>query len=193
MSDTSILIVEDEAIVAADLASKLSGLGYQVVGTVADGEGAIALADQLRPQLVLMDVALKGQLDGIETAAMIRRDHDIPVVYLTAYSDRTTLDRAKRTGPFGYVLKPFDEQDLATQIEMALYRHQADRQLREQREWLRVTLHSIGDAVIATDAESRITFMNPVAETLTGWKAQEATRSLSRVSFESSTSRRGNR
>ena len=98
----------------------------------------------------------------------------MPVVYLTAHSDPATLARAKLTGPFGYILKPFEERELATQIEMALYRHQADRQLRQQREWLRVTLTSIGDAVIATDADGRVTFVNPVAESLTGWKAEEA-------------------
>ena len=113
-------------------------------------------------------------MDGIDAAEAIRRGHDVPVIYLTAHSDPATLVRAKISGPFGYVLKPFDERDLATQIEMAIYRHQADRQLRQQREWLRVTLTSIGDAVLATDAEARITFLNPVAESLTGWKAEEA-------------------
>ena len=113
-------------------------------------------------------------MDGIEAAEAIRCRHDVPVIYLTAHSDAATLARAKLTGPFGYILKPFDERDLATQIELALYKHQADRELREQREWLRVTLMSIGDAVIATDAAGRITFVNPVAESLTGWKAEEA-------------------
>jgi PAS domain S-box-containing protein len=178
MIKTSILIVEDEAIVAADLTAKLKRLGYEVVGTAAQGEAAVDMADRLRPHLVLMDIHLEGPTDGIAAAQEIQRQHSVPVIYLTAHSDAATLARAKLTGPFGYILKPFDERDLATQIELAIYKHQADRQLREQREWLRVTLTSIGDAVIATDDAGRITFVNPVAESLTGWKSEEATGQL---------------
>ena len=174
MSKTTILVVEDEGIVAMELARKLEQLGYEVAGTAERGEEAVALAARLRPDLVLMDILLIGAMDGIDTAEAICRDQDVPVVYLTAHSDPATLARAKLTGPFGYILKPFELRDLATQIEMALYRHQADRQVRQQREWLRVTLASIGDAVIATDAEGQIVFMNPVAEGLTGWKAEAA-------------------
>ena len=174
MSKAAILIVEDEGIVAEDLAGKLGRLGYEVSGIVSAGEEAVALTLRLHPALVLMDISLAGPMDGIAAAEAIRRQYDVPVVYLTAHSDPATLARAKLTGPFGYILKPFEQRDLATQIEMALYRHQADRQLRQQREWLRVTLTSIGDAVIATDAQGRVTFVNPVAESLTGWKAAEA-------------------
>ncbi len=174
MSRTSILIVENEAIVAADLENKLKRLGYEVAGIAAGGEEALTLADDRQPKLILMDIRLDGPMDGIEAAESIRGRHDIPVIYLTAYSDPATLARVKLTGPFGYILKPFEERDLATQIELALYKHQADMKIRQQRELLRVTLTSIGDAVIATDAEGQITFINPVAESLTGWKAEQA-------------------
>jgi PAS domain S-box-containing protein len=174
MNKTTVLIVEDEAIVAADLAGKLGQLAYEVVGTAAAGEEAVELACRLLPRVVLMDIWLKGSMDGIEAAEAIRRRIDVPVIYLTAHSDSATLTRAKLTEPFGYILKPFEERELATTIEMALYKHQSDRQLREQREWLRITLNSIGDAVITCDNDSRVTFLNPVAEALTGWTTEEA-------------------
>jgi PAS domain S-box-containing protein len=174
MTKTTILLVEDEAIVAADLASKLKQFGYEIVGTTGSGEEAIELARCLLPRLVLMDIRLKGPLDGIAAAEAIRRQQDVPVIYLTAHSDAATLDRAKLSDPFGFILKPFEERELSTTIEMALYKHQSDRQLREQQEWLRVTLASIGDAVITCDTDGRTTFLNPVAESLTGWSIDEA-------------------
>ncbi len=175
MNKTSILIVEDEGIVAENLSDKLEQLGYDVAGIASKGEEAVDMALTLRPMLILMDIQLNGQKDGIWAAESIQRQYDVPVIYLTAHSDAATLARAKVTGPLGYVLKPFEMRDLATQIELALYRHQAERQLREQRELLRVTLTSIGDAVMATDAKGIITFMNPVAEKLTGWSLSLAT------------------
>ena len=174
MEKTTILIVEDEAIVAADLAGKLGLLGYDVVGTVATGEDAIEMACGLKPQVVLMDIRLKREMDGIEATEAINRRHCAPVIYLTSHSDAVTLARAKLSGPFGYILKPFEERELSTTIEMALYKHQSEQKLREQREWLQVTLVSIGDAVITCDTKGLVTFLNPVAEELSGWVNDEA-------------------
>ena len=136
MSKTTILIVEDEVIVVADLAGKLRQLGYEIVGTAATGEEAIELASSLLPRVVLMDIQLKGSMDGIEAAEAIRRRVDVPVIYLTAHSDSATLTRAKISEPFGYILKPFEERELATTIEMAIYKHQSDRQLRKAHDEL---------------------------------------------------------
>ncbi len=174
MSDATILIVEDETIVARDLANKLGRLGYTVCGSTMHGEEAIALVRERHPDLVLMDIRLKGPMDGVTAAERIRLESDVPVIYLTAHSDRVTLDRAKLTEPFGYILKPFEERDLETHIEMALYKHQIERKLRESEAWLRVTLGSIGDAVIASDTGGNVTFLNPVAASLTGWAPAEA-------------------
>ncbi|HEY5313207.1 MAG TPA: response regulator [Pirellulales bacterium] len=169
-----ILVVEDENIVAKDIRRTLQGLGYEVPETVATGEEALERAERLRPDLVLMDIALRGAMDGIEAADRIRKRWETPVIYLTAHADPGTLRRAKITEPFGYVLKPFEERDLHTTIEMALYKHSMEKQLRESQRWLYVTLNSIGDAVIATDLEGRTVFINPVAQQLTGWNATEA-------------------
>jgi CheY-like chemotaxis protein len=117
-----LLIVEDEAIVARDLQGRLKRLGYQVCAIVASGAGAIEAASQHRPDLVLMDIVLKGEMDGIEAAEVISRDYEIPVVFLTAYADQQTLQRAKLTVPLGYIVKPFTERELGIMLEINLYR-----------------------------------------------------------------------
>jgi len=179
---TSILVVEDENIVAKDIVNRLRNLGYNVCGTVATGEDAIQITEREHPDLVLMDVMLKGQMDGIEAAGVITGQFDTPVIYLTAYADEKTLQRAKRTEAFGYLLKPFEERELHITIEMALFKHQMERRLRESEEWLSAVLRSIGDAVIATDTHGIIKLMNIVAESLTGWTQQEGVgRPLSEV------------
>jgi|CXWL01.1.fsa_nt_gi PAS domain S-box-containing protein len=169
-----ILVVEDEAIVARDIEQQLAELGYQPVGRASAGEQAIRLAGQLRPDLVLMDIELADGMDGITAAQAIRDRFALPVVFLTAFAEDDTLARAKLTEPFGYILKPFSERELRTVLEMALYKHQADGRLRASEESLRITLESIGDAVIATNASGVVTRMNATAERLTGWPLAEA-------------------
>jgi hypothetical protein len=173
MDNTTILIVEDENIVALDLQQRLLNLGYRVAGRATMAIEAIEKAAESRPNLVLMDIRLKGNLDGISAADQIRSRFDIPVIFLTAYSDETTFERAKLTEPHGYLLKPFEDNDLHTTIQMALYRHRVERELKESRQWLATTLKSIGDAVIATDNQGNIKFMNSIAEALTGWTQAE--------------------
>lgn len=174
MSQVKILIVEDESIVAMDIKHRAEVLGYQVTAIIPSGEEALVSVAQNRPDLVLMDIVLKGEMDGIEAAQKIRDNYDIPVVYLTAYSDERTLKRAKITQPFGYIIKPFDDRELHSAVEVALYKHQMESKLKESEKWLSTTLESIGDAVIATDKEGKLKFMNPVACEVTGWSHDEA-------------------
>ena len=130
MGLAKILVVEDEGIVATDIETSLIELGYIVPAITDSGERAIRKTEELRPDLVLMDVMLIGNMDGIEAGEYIRTHFNIPVVYLTAYLDRTILQRAKLTEPFGYILKPFDSRELEPTIEIALYRHQLEVAMR---------------------------------------------------------------
>ncbi|MEA5583685.1 ATP-binding protein [Nodularia harveyana UHCC-0300] len=174
MDQVRILVVEDEVIVARTIANQLSQLGYMVTGKASSGAVAIAKALETKPQLVLMDIILKGNMDGITAAASIREQLDIPVIFLTAYSDDQTLQRAKLTQPFGYVVKPFTAKDLKIAVEIGLLKHQLERDLRDSRDRLATLLNSMRDAVIATDDKAKVTFMNPAAELLTGWKQADA-------------------
>jgi diguanylate cyclase (GGDEF)-like protein/PAS domain S-box-containing protein len=174
MLASKIMIVEDEGIVAMDIRSQLENFGYEVVATAFSGGQAITLATQHRPDLVFMDIVLKGDMDGITAAQTISETLHIPVIFLTAYSDSATLLRAKATGAYGYLIKPFRPDELHASIEVALYKHQLERKLKDSEQWFAKTLHCISDAVIATDVASKIQFMNPVAETTTGWRQEEA-------------------
>ena len=133
MANARIMIVEDEAIVALDLQHKLKTLGYAVSGVASSGEEAVRKVPQTRPDLVLMDIKLKGDMDGIEAAQRIRDEFNIPVVYLTAYSDENTLQRAKVTEPAGYLLKPFKDREVYATIEMALYKHKMEMERKKAR------------------------------------------------------------
>ena len=174
MTPSTILIVEDDRIVARDIQQQLTRIGHIVAGITARGEEVLPLSIRLQPDLVLMDIRLEGDVDGIDAAQQIRDTCNIPVIYLTAYADDETLQRAGVTEPFGYLLKPFEDSQLRTAIEMALYKYAAERRLRESERRYAVTLSSIGDAVIATDEKGQVTFMNPIAEALTGWSRADA-------------------
>jgi two-component system cell cycle sensor histidine kinase/response regulator CckA len=170
-----ILIVEDDTIIAAELEDRLQEMGYQVCAKTGTAENAVILAEGLQPDLVLMDIRLKAEMDGVEAAARIRANFDIPVIYLTAYADENTLQRAKVTEPYGYVIKPFEERELHTAVEMGLHKHTLEKQLRESEQWLAATLRSIGDGVVATDEKGRVAFLNRVAERLIGRKQESLT------------------
>jgi PAS domain S-box-containing protein/putative nucleotidyltransferase with HDIG domain len=174
MPKVKVLVVEDESLVARDIQNMLRSLSYEVLGVVASGEMALQKASKSAPDLVLMDIVLKGDVDGITAAEKLWEEFSIPVIYLTAYADETTFQRAKLTKPFGYLLKPFEERELQTTIEMALYKSKMELKLREREEWLSTVLKSIGDGIIATDRDGLITFMNPLAEKMTGWTQDEA-------------------
>lgn len=174
MAETKILVVEDEGVVAKDIETSLEIFGYTVSGIVSHGEEAVKEAVKTKPDLVLMDIRLKGRMDGIEATKKIRRRFDIPVVYLTSYADEETVKRAKVTKPFGYILKPIEAKELHTTIEIALYRHKMEKKLKESQQWMATILKSIGDAVIATDTNGLVTFMNPVAEILMKCRQKDA-------------------
>ncbi|MBN2382529.1 PAS domain S-box protein [bacterium] len=168
-----ILVVEDERIVAEDIKASLCNLGYTVTELVSSGEEALSSIESARPDLVLMDIMLRGSMNGIETAERIQTVCTLPIIYLTAYADGKTLDHAKRTEPFGYILKPFSDKELQSTIEMALYKYNLEAELKRSRTWLSTALNSIADAVITTDENGLVTMLNPAAEELTGWQADQ--------------------
>lgn len=136
MSKINVLVVEDESIVSKDIQHSLKKLGYNVVGSSSTGEKAVELAGEVHPDIILMDIMLKGDMNGIEAAEKIREMYSIPVVFLTAYADESTLSKAKVTEPYGYILKPFKEIDLHTTIEMAVYKHSKEQEMVKERDLL---------------------------------------------------------
>jgi two-component system, cell cycle sensor histidine kinase and response regulator CckA len=172
--ERKIVIVEDEGLIAADLQGRLEREGYQVPGIAATGGEALQLVRAESPDLVLMDIRLAGDLDGIQVADKVRQEFDIPVVYLTAYEDRETLQRASQTQAFGYIKKPIAAASLQGSIEMAISKHRHERYLREQRDWLSASFSAVPDAVVVTDGSGRVCYLNPLAEQLTGCEVDNA-------------------
>lgn len=170
-----ILVVEDEPIIARDIEDSLNGAGYTVAAVASSGEEALSKIPLTQPDLVLMDIVLKGRMDGLEAAATIHDRFGIPVVYLTGYADEHTLERAKLTCPSAYLLKPFNDRELQVTVAMALYKHARDRQERARMEWFGDALRSLGQAILAVDRTGRVMFVNRRGEILTGWTREEAT------------------
>ena len=171
---TQVLVVEDEKLVAADIQTHLETLGYSVPGILSTGEEAIRCASEFRPDLVLMDIHLSGRIDGIETAHILQSRLNIPVIYVTAFADDRTLQRAKATEPYGYVLKPFGRKELQTAIELALHKHVRERRLRSKEQWVMGLMASIGAGIMAIDHDGLVCLMNPYAEECTGTGLTEA-------------------
>jgi PAS domain S-box-containing protein len=169
-----ILIVEDEIIVAWDIKETLEKLGHTVVDLAISGEEAIRSVTSDRPDLVLMDIRLEGEMDGIVAGDEIYRNLSIPVVYLTAHADEFTLERATKTNPFGYIVKPFHAKSLQSTVKVALQRYQAEASAQTAQISLGNTLENLGSGIIVTDRQGTITFINAFAQKLTGWSSVDA-------------------
>lgn len=176
MPTNNILVVEDESAFAQVVQIYLKRLGYGVTDIVNSGEDALRSATLQRPQLVLMDIEIQGSMDGVELAEQIRKDYDIPVIFLTGRSDNATLERVRRSDSFGYLLKPFRPEELKAGIELALILHGREKHLKQIEQSFSAAIKSIGDAVITTDTTGVVVFMNPAAERLTGMPERRAVR-----------------
>ena len=174
MTPARIMIVEDEQITATDIEDILTRLGHEVVAVVTSGSAAVEQAEAERPELILMDIRIKGAMDGVEAAREIRARFDIPSIFLTAHADDATLDRAKLAEPLGYIVKPFHDTELQATIQMGLHKRALDQQRRGQADELASTLDTLGDAVMRCDHLGRVLYLNSSAEKWTGWRQAEA-------------------
>lgn len=174
MAKARILIVEDEALVARDLVNMIKSLGYEVTDLVQNGEAVAQSVEKNRPDLAIMDIVLKGRLDGIEAAAILWEKYSIPVIYITSFADDLTFERAKLTEPFGYLIKPYEERELELTIEIALYKARRQQLVKEREKWLSTILKGIDDGIIVTDNRGKVTFINPSAQKITGWNGLDA-------------------
>lgn len=169
-----ILLVEDEAVVAMDLADQLEEMGYKVCGIADNGEDAREMARRLQPGVILMDVVIKGPQDGIEVATAMADCCHAPVIFLTAFSDLRTVRRAAQSAPYGYLTKPFHRNEVRAAIEVAVHRFALESRAREEGAWSSAILRSVGESVIAVDMDERVRFMNPMAQQMLGIDVAEA-------------------
>ncbi len=169
-----VMVVEDEAIIALDIQRQLTTAGFTVAGKAQTAEGAFREIEREHPDIVLMDIRLRGEMDGVQAAAIIRSRYSLPVVYLTAHTDGATLKRAQDTEPFGFLVKPLVSASLKAAITMALHKHRMERELENSRKLLSTILHGLPDAVLVARASGEVLFLNHVAERTTGWTLREA-------------------
>ncbi len=173
MEKKRILIVEDEALAAKAVQMGLTRMGFQADWIVSSGEEAVSVADQIRPHLVLMDILLEGEMDGIEAGAVIHARFNIPIIYLTSFTDEGFIERAKLTEPFGYLVKPFRSEELRTNIEMALFKHQMEQRLQQSEEKYRELVEHAHSIILKVDSQGRITFLNEFGQQLFGYAEEE--------------------
>ena len=172
---TTILVVEDEAIVAMDIAQRLKRAGYDVPAVAATGEVALRTLEELHPDLVLMDILLKGEKNGIETAREIKDQFEIPVIFLTGQADESTQEQIKNTGAYGFILKPIDTASLLPNVELALARHAFKVQLKESENRFRAATAAAADPIFSMDMQGTVTYWNKAAEKTFGWTADDIT------------------
>jgi PAS domain S-box-containing protein len=173
MQEKSILIVEDEGVVALSIQAALTKMGYKVVGIAVTGNEAIALATEHKPDVILMDIHIKGDMDGIETTEKLNEIVDIPVIFLTAYADDETVKRAIKTKSHSYLVKPYNPRELYSNIEFAIYKRRMKDRAGSHRENLELFLTKCPDAGLIIDMQNNIVFANSASETLLGWKNEE--------------------
>lgn len=169
-----VMIVEDEVIIALDIRRQLIRAGFVQSGMAQSGQQAMREIERERPDIVLMDIHLKGEMDGIQTAELIRNRYDLPVIYLTAHGDNATLDRALTTEPFGYLIKPLVNANLNVTIRVALRKHQMEFAIQNSRRLLSAILQGVPEAVLVADPSGRVLYLNRTAEEMTGWTLHEA-------------------
>ncbi len=174
MAKARILIVEDEALVAADLRQRLLGFGYDVAGVASTGSEALEIARQVHPDLMLLDIKLPGSPDGIGVGERLREEEFIPAIYLTAYSDDEMVERARKTHPYGFIIKPFNERQLFATIQIALSRSEMEKRIREGFRWISESLSAETDGVIAVNTEGRVMFINKALRSMGGWNQDDA-------------------
>ncbi|MEY4616310.1 MAG: hypothetical protein RJB66_1270 [Pseudomonadota bacterium] len=173
MEQTKILVVEDESIIAKDLQNILIEAGYDVPYTAANSKDALKYTEELNPDLILMDVIIQGPVDGITTAQIISHVYEIPIIFISAYSDKATLDRARSIGSFGYILKPCDEKELLITIDFGLQKARMDKLIKAQNRLLSSVLSNLETGAVVINEKGQIEFINPPVQQVLGWKDSE--------------------